>query len=51
VQLELSIVVDHGVAGVVPALKSNHPFGVAGQGIDNPTLTFVTVLGSHNNDY
>jgi hypothetical protein len=41
---------DHGVSGVVSALKAHHDIGIFGQKIDEFAFAFITPLGSYNYD-
>jgi hypothetical protein len=39
-----------GVASVVAALVAHHHLGLFRQEVNNLSLTFITPLGSHDND-
>lgn len=47
-QLEGAVIVHHGVAGVVPALKADDHVGALGQVVDDATFAFIAPLGAYN---
>ena len=51
VQLEVAMGVDHGVAGVVAPAVADHQAGVSSEVVDNPALSLVAPLGSHDGDH
>ena len=42
------MVVDNGMAGIVPALKADDKVGLLGKEINNTPLAFISPLGTDN---
>jgi hypothetical protein len=51
VQLEFTILIDHGVTGIIATLKADDPFHVSGQGVYNAPFALVAPLGANNSRY
>ena len=51
VELEVTVWVDHGVAGIVPAAVADHQPRISREVVDDPALPLVAPLGSHDGDH
>jgi hypothetical protein len=50
VQLKRTEVVYHGMASIIATLETNTCSGVFGQKVNDTTFTFITPVGTNNND-